>query len=78
MSNDEFLALHSRAQDNLNRYVTTNRAWRRIEQRQRVLLHMMNNDSEFLLSSMNKTRQRSSVRSVRSRLSANEICHGTR
>jgi hypothetical protein len=53
MSNEEFLALHSRAQESLNRYVTTNRAWRRIEQRQRLLLHMMNNDSEFLLSSKN-------------------------
>ena len=51
MSDDEFLALHTRAQESLRRYVTTNRAWRRIEQRQRLLLHMMNNDSEFLLSS---------------------------
>ena len=52
MSDEEFLALHTRAQDSLNRYVSTNRAWRRIEQRQRLLLHMMNNDSEFLLSSI--------------------------
>jgi hypothetical protein len=51
MSDEEFLALHIRSQEILNRYVTTNRAWRRIEQRQRLLLHMMNNDSEFLLSS---------------------------
>ena len=51
MSNEEFVALHGRAQESLNRYVTTNRAWRRIEQRQRLLLHMLNNDSEFLLSS---------------------------
>jgi hypothetical protein len=51
MSDEEFLALHIRSQESLNRYVTTNRAWRRIEQRQRLLLHMMNNDSEFLLSS---------------------------
>ncbi|CAF1365340.1 unnamed protein product, partial [Adineta ricciae] len=50
MSNEEFQALHDRAQDSLNRYVTTNRAWRRIEQRQRLLLHMMDNDSEFLLT----------------------------
>ncbi|CAF3080961.1 unnamed protein product [Rotaria sp. Silwood2] len=54
MSDEEFLALHTRAQDSLNRYVTTNRAWRRIEQRQRLLLHMMNNDSEFLLSNYPK------------------------
>ncbi|CAF0820687.1 unnamed protein product [Rotaria sordida] len=54
MSDEEFLALHTRAQENLNRYVTTNRAWRRIEQRQRLLLHMMNNDSEFLLSNYPK------------------------
>ena len=52
MSDEEFLALHTRGQESLNRYVTTNRAWRRIEQRQRLLLHMMNNDSEFLLSSI--------------------------
>ena len=52
MSDDEFQALHTRAQESLNRYVSTNRAWRRIEQRQRLLLHMMNNDSEFLLSSI--------------------------
>jgi len=52
MSDDEFQALHIRAQGSLNRYVSTNRAWRRIEQRQRLLLHMMNNDSEFLLSSI--------------------------
>jgi len=51
MSDEEFLALHTRSQESLHRYVTTNRAWRRIEQRQRLLLHMMNNDSEFLLSS---------------------------
>ena len=44
MSNEEFVALHGRAQESLNRYVTTNRAWRRIEQRQRLLLHMLNND----------------------------------
>ena len=52
MSDEEFHALHNRTQESLNRYVTTNRAWRRIEQRQRLLLHMMNNDSEFLLSSI--------------------------
>lgn len=52
MSNEEFKALHDRAQDSLNRYVTTNRAWRRIEQRQRLLLHMMDNDSQFLLTSI--------------------------
>lgn len=51
MSNDEFSALHDRAQESLKQYVTTNRAWRRVEQRQRLLLNMMNNDSEFLLSS---------------------------
>ncbi|CAF1626888.1 unnamed protein product [Rotaria magnacalcarata] len=54
MSDEEFLALHGRAQEHLNRYVTTNRAWRRIEQRQRLLLHMLNNDSEFLLSNYPK------------------------
>jgi hypothetical protein len=59
MSDEEFLALHSRAQESLNRYVTTNRAWRRIEQRQRLLLHMMNNDSEFLLSSKRNNKQKS-------------------
>ena len=53
MSDEEFLALHTRGEESLNRYVTTNRAWRRIEQRQRVLLQMMDNDSEFLLSSRN-------------------------
>jgi hypothetical protein len=52
MSDEEFLALHARGQESLNRYVTTNRAWRRIEQRQRLLIHMMDNDSEFLLSSI--------------------------
>ncbi|CAF1406218.1 unnamed protein product [Adineta steineri] len=54
MSDEEFHALHTRGQDSLDRYVTTNRAWRRIEQRQRLLLHMMNNDSEFLLSNYPK------------------------
>lgn len=52
MSDDEFFALHNRTQENLRQYVTTNRAWRRIEQRQRVLLNMMNNDAELLFSSL--------------------------
>ena len=51
MSDDEFHALHSRGQESLRSYVTTNRAWRRMEQRQRLTLHMLDNDSEFLLSS---------------------------
>lgn len=51
MSDEEFIALHTHAQGSLNRYVSTNRAWRRIEQRQRLLLHMLNNDSELLISS---------------------------
>ena len=57
MSDEEFHALHSRGQENLQRYVSTNRVWRSIEQRQRILLHMMNNDSEFLLTSENKTKK---------------------
>ena len=56
MSDEEFRALHSLGQESLNRYVTTNRAWRRIEQRQRLLLHMMDNDSELLLSSRNRVK----------------------
>ena len=51
MSDKDFQELYSRGQEHVERYVRTNRAWRRVEQRQRVLLHMMNNDSEFLLSS---------------------------
>lgn len=51
MSDEEFHALHSRGQESLRSYVTTNRAWRRMEQRQRLTLHMLDNDSEFLLSS---------------------------
>lgn len=81
MSDEEFHALHSRAQESLQRYVTTNRAWRRMEQRQRLTLHMLDNDSEFLLSSTHNNRihsnEMSSLFSFFYRLSEIKISDGT-
>ncbi|CAF0730568.1 unnamed protein product [Didymodactylos carnosus] len=54
MSNEEFHALHNRTQNVLSSYVSTNRAWRKVEQRQRSVLLMMNNDTDLLMTSFPK------------------------